>query len=143
MGSGSKGRILLHTTLGELLRCMQEENPAIDYSNLCLSKEGLFVATSSNLISVYTINGKRLAAGQLSGYVEAVLLSRDGEYVIVGGTEGVVEVRRTFDLKSLHSFSKCDSGIRSLALSHCLKFLMVGLNNGSVVVFNIDFSKWV
>ena len=66
-----------------------------------------------------------------------MLVSRDGEYIITGGDKGIVEVNtqpatsqpalsyinhsqvwRTFNLALLYAFPACDSGIRSLALSH-------------------------
>ena len=68
-----------------------------------------------------------------------MLVSRDGEYVMTGGDKGIVEVEyyhiscynilhysndvfaqvwRTFNLALLYAFPACDSGIRSLALSH-------------------------
>ena len=80
-----------------------------------------------------------------------------------------MKVWRTFNLALLYAFPACDSGIRSLALSHDQKykhnhfiiflltlqcheyvsklnfysrFLMAGLATGSVVVFHIDFNKW-
>ena len=49
---------------------------------------------------------------------QCVLLSRDGEYLITGGDRGVVEVWRTFNLALLHAYPACDSGLRSLALTH-------------------------
>ena len=63
-----------------------------------------------------------------------MLVSRDGEYIMTGGDKGIVEVNtsqpaalcyinysqvwRTFNLALLYAFPACDSGIRSLALSH-------------------------
>ena len=66
-----------------------------------------------------------------------MLVSRDGEYMMTGGDKGIVEVSviittqvsqtiqlftpqvwRTFNLVLLYAFPSCDSGIRSLALSH-------------------------
>ena len=49
---------------------------------------------------------------------QCVLLSRDGEYLLTGGDRGVVEVWRTFNLALLYAYPACDSGIRSLALTH-------------------------
>lgn len=45
-------------------------------------------------------------------------MSRDGEYMMTGSDKGIVEVWRTFNLALLYAFSACDSGVRSLALSH-------------------------
>lgn len=45
-------------------------------------------------------------------------MNRDGQYLMVGGDNGVVEVWRSYDLTVLYSFPTCDSSVRSLALSH-------------------------
>ena len=50
--------------------------------------------------------------------MQCVLLSRDGEYLMTGGDRGVVEVWRTFNLALLYAYPACDSGVRSLALTH-------------------------
>ena len=49
---------------------------------------------------------------------QCLVMSRDGEYLLTGGDRGIVEVWRTFNLALLYAFPACDSGIRSLALSH-------------------------
>lgn len=49
---------------------------------------------------------------------QCLAMSRDGEYLLTGGDRGIVEVWRTFNLALLYAFPACDSGIRSLALSH-------------------------
>ena len=47
-----------------------------------------------------------------------MLLSRDGEYLMTAGDKGIVEVWRTFNLAPLYAFPVCNSGIRSLSLTH-------------------------
>lgn len=44
-------------------------------------------------------------------------MSRDGQYLILGGDNGVVEVWRTHDLSVVYTYPACDSSVRSLALS--------------------------
>jgi len=46
-----------------------------------------------------------------------MVMSRDGQYLLMAGDSGVVAVWRTHDLKPLYSFPACDSSVRSLALS--------------------------
>jgi len=46
-----------------------------------------------------------------------MIMSRDGQYLLMAGDAGVVAVWRTHDLKPLYSFPACDSSVRSLALS--------------------------
>nr|KAG5690779.1 hypothetical protein BaRGS_015306 [Batillaria attramentaria] len=71
-----------------------------------------------------------------------VTLSRDGQYLILSGDGGVVEVWRCHDFTLLYTYPQCDSSIRSLALTHDHKFLIAGLATGCILVFNIDFNKW-
>ena len=49
---------------------------------------------------------------------QCMIMNRDGQYLMVGGDNGVVEVWRSYDLTVLYSFPTCDSSVRSLALSH-------------------------
>lgn len=51
-----------------------------------------------------------------------MILSRDGEYLMMAGDRGIVEVWRTFNLAPLYAFPACSSGIRSLALTHDQKY---------------------
>eukprot|EP00092_Neocalanus_flemingeri_P023594 GFUD01025586.1.p1 GENE.GFUD01025586.1~~GFUD01025586.1.p1 ORF type:complete len:2395 (-),score=541.48 GFUD01025586.1:571-6762(-) len=142
--SGSKyGPLLVHTTFGDLLRSLDGGVELSSPSNLCLSREGVVVASyPSHHLAVFTVNGKRLRNELHSDNIQCILVSRDGEYMMTGGDKGIVEVWRTFNLALLYAFPACDSSIRSLALSHDQKFLMAGLATGSVVVFHIDFNKW-
>lgn len=49
---------------------------------------------------------------------QAMLLSRDGQYLLTGGDGGVISVLRVHDLKLLFAYPGCDAGIRSMAMSH-------------------------
>lgn len=49
---------------------------------------------------------------------QAQTLSRDGQYLILSGDGGVVEVWRSHDFTLLYTYPQCDSSIRSLALTH-------------------------
>lgn len=51
-------------------------------------------------------------------HLKCMLLSRDGEYLMTAGDKGIVEVWRTFNLAPLYAFPVCNSGIRSLSLTH-------------------------
>lgn len=48
---------------------------------------------------------------------QAIQLSRDGQYLLTGGDNGVVVVRQVSDLKQLFAYPGCDAGIRAMALS--------------------------
>ena len=52
-----------------------------------------------------------------------MILSRDGQYMMMGGASGVVEVWRSHDLTLLYTYPPCDSVIKSLALTHDHKYV--------------------
>lgn len=58
---------------------------------------------------------------------QCLLLSRDGEYLMTGGDKGIVEVWRTFNLALLYAFPGCESSVRSLALSHDQRLVIVSI----------------
>lgn len=142
--SGSyNGPVLVHTTFGDLLRCLEAPNGFTSPENIAMSREGVIVVNyEKGNIAAFTINGKRLRHESHNDNLQCLLLSRDGEYLMTGGDKGIVEVWRTFNLALLYAFPACDSSIRSLALSHDQKFLLAGLALGSLVVFHIDFNRW-
>ena len=49
---------------------------------------------------------------------QAIQLSRDGQYLLTGGDNGVVMVWQVSDLKQLFAYPGCDAGIRAMALSY-------------------------
>ncbi|XP_044749150.1 neurobeachin isoform X2 [Coccinella septempunctata] len=142
--SGSyNGPVLVHTTFGDLLRCLDPPNGFNSPENITMSREGVIVVNyEKGNVAAFTINGKRLRHESHNDNIQCLLLSRDGEYLMTGGDKGIVEVWRTFNLALLYAFPACDSSVRSLALSHDQKFLLAGLALGSLVVFHIDFNRW-
>lgn len=74
--------------------------------------------------------------------VECACLTRDGEYVITGSENGRCTVWRLFPLQKLYAFQQVDSAIRSVAVSANHRFVLAGLDSGSIVVFNVDFNRW-
>ncbi|KAJ6638678.1 Neurobeachin, partial [Pseudolycoriella hygida] len=137
------GPVLIHTTFGDLLRSL--DAPADFYSPeiITMSREGFIVVNyDKGNVAAYTINGKRLRHESHNDNLQCMLLSRDGEYLMTAGDRGIVEVWRTFNLAPLYAFPACNSGIRSLALTHDQKYLLAGLATGSIIVFHIDFNRW-
>lgn len=57
-------------------------------------------------------------SGQRPCIPQAIQLSRDGQYLLTGGDNGVVMVWQVSDLKQLFAYPGCDAGIRAMALSH-------------------------
>ncbi|XP_075235222.1 A kinase anchor protein rugose [Lycorma delicatula] len=142
--SGSiAGPVLVHTTFGDLLRCLEAPLGFVSPENIAMSREGVIVVNyERGNIAAFTINGKRLRHESHNDNLQCLLLSRDGEYLMTGGDKGIVEVWRTFNLALLYAFHSCESSVRSLALSHDQKFLLAGLANGSIYMFHIDFNRW-
>lgn len=51
-----------------------------------------------------------------------MLLSSDGQMLVTGGDNGVVEVWQACDFKQLYIYPGCDAGIRAMDLSHDQRF---------------------
>lgn len=51
-------------------------------------------------------------------FPKAILLSSDGQNLVTGGDNGVVEVWQACDFKQLYIYPGCDAGIRAMDLSH-------------------------
>ncbi|XP_037030161.1 neurobeachin isoform X5 [Bradysia coprophila] len=142
--SGSiNGPVLIHTTFGDLLRSLDAPSDFYSPEIITMSREGFIVVNyDKGNVAAYTINGKRLRHESHNDNLQCMLLSRDGEYLMTAGDRGIVEVWRTFNLAPLYAFPACNSGIRSLALTHDQKYLLAGLATGSIIVFHIDFNRW-
>lgn len=54
----------------------------------------------------------------LCPFPKAILLSSDGQNLVTGGDNGVVEVWQACDFKQLYVYPGCDAGIRAMDLSH-------------------------
>nr|XP_037871256.1 neurobeachin isoform X6 [Bombyx mori] len=142
ISSSLNGPVLIHTTFGEVLRSLSS-GEASGPQQLALSREGvLVVAYAKGHLAAYTLNGRRLRHETHNDNFQCVVLSRCGEYVVCGGAAGVVEVWRAATLAPLYAFPPAGAPVASLALSHDQKFLLAGLENGSLVVFHIDFNRW-
>lgn len=53
-----------------------------------------------------------------------MLLSSDGQMLVTGGDNGVVEVWQACDFKQLYIYPGCDAGIRAMDLSHDQRFCL-------------------
>ncbi|CAG9803570.1 unnamed protein product [Chironomus riparius] len=142
--SGSiNGPVLVHTTFGDLLRSLDPPDEFLSPENITMSREGFIVVNyDEGNVAAFTINGRLLRHESHNDNIQCMLLSRDGEYLMTAGDKGIVEVWRTFNLAPLYAFPVCNSGIRSLSLTHDQKYLLAGLATGSIIVFHIDFNRW-
>lgn len=142
--SGSiKGPCLVHTLNGDLLRSLEAPDGCCTPEIISVSREAfVLVKFDQGQICNYSINGRLLQRVSHKDNIHTIILSRDGQYIMLGGNSGVVEVWRAHDLNLLYTYPPCDSSILSLALTHDHKFLLAGLGTGCLLVFNIDFNKW-
>ncbi|XP_065544516.1 lipopolysaccharide-responsive and beige-like anchor protein isoform X1 [Lathamus discolor] len=148
--SGSKeGPCLIHSMNGDLLRTL-EGPETLEGPKNCLrpkliqaSREGHCVIYYENgLFCVFSVNGRLQATMETDDKIRAIQLSRDGQYLLTGGDNGVVMVWQMWDLKQLFAYPGCDAGIRSMALSYDQRCIMTGMASGSIVVFYNDFNRW-
>ncbi|KAK2185649.1 hypothetical protein NP493_229g03011 [Ridgeia piscesae] len=142
--SGSlDGAVLIHTNAGDLLHSLEPPKECRYPKLITMSREGyIIVHYDQGILCLFSINGRLLRHMTHNDNVQCMITSRDGQYFIMGGDNGIVEVWRTYDLNVLYTYPTCDSSIRSLALSHDQRYLMAGLATGCLIVFNIDFNKW-
>ncbi|KAM8808825.1 lipopolysaccharide-responsive and beige-like anchor protein isoform 2-T2 [Eudromia elegans] len=142
--SGSKeGPCLIHSMNGDLLRTLEGPENCRRPKLIQASREGHCVIYYENgLFCVFSVNGKLQATMETGDSIKAIQLSRDGQYLLTGGDNGIVMVWQLWDLKQLFAYPGCDAGIRSMALSYDQRCIMTGMASGSIVVFYNDFNRW-
>ncbi|XP_039601715.1 neurobeachin a isoform X4 [Polypterus senegalus] len=142
--SGAKeGPCLVHTITGDLLRALEGPENCLYPRLISVSSEGhCIIYYERGRFCNFSINGKLLAQMEISDSTRAILLSSDGQNLVTGGDNGVVEVWQACDFKQLYIYPGCDAGIRAMDLSHDQRTLITGMASGSIVAFNIDFNRW-
>ncbi|TTK16483.1 Lipopolysaccharide-responsive and beige-like anchor protein [Bagarius yarrelli] len=134
------GPCLLHSVSGELLRVFENsQRPMLVQT----SSEGhCVIYYSSGQVCVYSINGKLLCDTHIEDNIKAMLLSKDGQYLLCGGERGVLSVWQVHDLKQLFTYPGCDAAIRSMAITADQRCIITGMASGSIVLFYNDFNRW-
>lgn len=145
ISASENGPILVHTVYGDLLRQFEPANHALeDPTQLYMLQdaENVCVIYQSNRVAFFTINGKYLNDAKINDddSILAVTMSQDGQFLVVGGERGTVYIYRAFDLALVYTFPACDASIRSLAITHDQKYIIVGLSTGCLIVFNVNFN---
>ncbi|KAJ8399238.1 hypothetical protein AAFF_G00412760 [Aldrovandia affinis] len=142
--SGSReGPCLIHSMSGDLLRALEAPEGCLRPRLIQSSTEGhCLVYYEHGHICLFSVNGKLLAHAQGDDKTKAMLLSRDGQYLLSGGDAGVLTVWQAHDLKQLFTYPGCDAGIRSMAMSHDQRCIITGMASGSIVLFYNDFNRW-
>ncbi|XP_055014161.1 LOW QUALITY PROTEIN: lipopolysaccharide-responsive and beige-like anchor protein [Boleophthalmus pectinirostris] len=142
--SGCKeGPCLIHSMNGDLLRTLEAPESCERPRLVQASSEGhCVVYYERGLFCVFSVNGKLQGHMQVDDGIKAMLLSRDGQYLLMGGDGGVVSVWQLHNLKQLFTYPACDAGIRSMAMSHDQRCIITGMASGSIVLFYNDFNRW-
>ncbi|XP_037545772.1 lipopolysaccharide-responsive and beige-like anchor protein [Nematolebias whitei] len=142
--SGCKeGPCLIHSMNGDLLWTLEGPELCQRPRLIQSSSEGhCIVYYDKGHFCLFTVNGKLLGHLEVEDGIKAMLLSKDGQYLLTGGDEGVVSVWQVHDLKQLFTYPGCDAGIRSMAMSHDQRCIITGMASGSIVLFYNDFNKW-
>ncbi|XP_060034939.1 lipopolysaccharide-responsive and beige-like anchor protein [Erinaceus europaeus] len=142
--SGSKeGPCLIHSMNGDLLRTLEGPENCLKPKLLQASREGHCVIFYENgCFCTFSVNGKLQATMETDDNIRAIQLSRDGQYLLTGGDNGVVMVWQVSDLKHLFAYPGCDAGIRAMALSYDQRCIISGMASGSIVLFYNDFNRW-
>ncbi|KAI1725268.1 beige/BEACH domain-containing protein [Ditylenchus destructor] len=147
--SGSRdGTVLMHTTQGDLLRHIQCDELVTEHrpvTNLLLNRDCNFAVVYDNeYLATFTTSGKQMNRPPHKSPEKILcgVLSRDGEYIVIGTANGRISVLRLFPLQLLYTFPQTDSPTRCIAVSSNQRFIFGGLESGAVVVFNVDFNKW-
>nr|XP_009290100.1 neurobeachin isoform X6 [Danio rerio] len=142
--SGAKeGPCLVHTITGDLLRALEGPDSCVLPRLICVSSEGhCIIYFDRGQFCSFSINGKLLAQMEINDSTRAIVLSSDGQNLVTGGDNGVVEVWQACDFKQLYVYPGCDAGVRAMDLSHDQRTLVTGMASGSIVAFNIDFNRW-
>ncbi|XP_061684971.1 lipopolysaccharide-responsive and beige-like anchor protein isoform X4 [Syngnathoides biaculeatus] len=138
-----EGPCLIHSMNGDLLRTLEGPEECARPRLIQASAEGhCVVYYDKGRFGVFSVNGKLLGHMQVEDSIKAMLLSRDGQYLLTGGDGGVVSVLRVHDLQTLFAYPGCDAGIRSMAMSQDQRCIITGMASGSIVLFYNDFNRW-
>uniref|UniRef100_A0A8C2I437 LPS responsive beige-like anchor protein n=1 Tax=Cyprinus carpio TaxID=7962 RepID=A0A8C2I437_CYPCA len=138
-----EGPCLVHSMSGDLLRTLEGPDGCVRPRLVLSSTEGhCVIYYDKGLFCVFSINGKLLGHMEVEDNIKAMLLSKDGQYLLTGGDAGVLSVWQIHDLKQLFTYPGCDAGIRSMAMSHDQRCIITGMASGSIVLFYNDFNRW-
>ncbi|XP_077059368.1 lipopolysaccharide-responsive and beige-like anchor protein isoform X2 [Siphateles boraxobius] len=138
-----EGPCLVHSMNGDLLRTLEGPDGCVRPRLVMSSTEGhCVIYYDKGHFCVFSINGKLLGHMEVEDNIKAMLLSKDGQYLLSGGDSGVLSLWQIHDLKQLFTYPGCDAGIRSMAMSHDQRCIITGMASGSIVLFYNDFNRW-
>uniref|UniRef100_A0A5S6QKC9 Putative neurobeachin homolog n=1 Tax=Trichuris muris TaxID=70415 RepID=A0A5S6QKC9_TRIMR len=138
------GALLIHTTQGDLLRCLRPSGLEFKSPRIVLMSRECFIVVcyDEGNLCLFTTSGRLIKHIATDSNITCMCLSRDGEYFVMGTQEGRVSVYSVLELTCLHQYCACDSAVKSIALVHNHRFILAGLATGAIVVYNVDFNRW-
>ncbi|CAF4271366.1 unnamed protein product [Rotaria sp. Silwood2] len=112
VSSGSEhGLVLQHTLQGDILRAF--ENPCGIASPRLLSPStdgDIIVCYDRSKLCLYTLNGKLMRQAIFEEEtIQSLILNADGQYTVIGGDRGFVQILRTHDLQPVYAYPQCDA----------------------------------
>ncbi|KAK4276908.1 hypothetical protein QN277_015003 [Acacia crassicarpa] len=138
--SGSKdGTCVFHTLReGRYVRSLQHPSSS-PILKLVVSHHGRIVIYADGDLSLhlYSINGKHLAASESNGRLNAIQLSRCGEFLVCAGDQGQIVVRSMNTLEVIKKYQGVGKMITSLTVTPEECFL-AGTKDGSLLVYSIE-----
>ncbi|OIW14558.1 hypothetical protein TanjilG_14944 [Lupinus angustifolius] len=138
--SGSKdGTCVFHTLReGRYVRSLRHPSGS-PISKLVVSQRGHIVIYADDDLSLhlYSINGKHLASSESNGRLNAVQLSRCGEFLVGAGDHGQIIVRSMNTLEVVKKYNGVGKVITSLTVTPEECFL-AGTKDGSLLVYSIE-----
>lgn len=138
--SGSKdGTCVFHTLReGRYVRSLRHPSGS-PITKLVVSQRGQIVIYADDDLSLhlYSINGKYVAASESNGRLNAVQLSRCGEFLVGAGDQGQIVVRSMNTLEVVKKYQGVGKVLTSLAVTPEECFL-AGTKDGSLLVYSIE-----
>lgn len=119
--SGSdRGLIIEHTLTGDILRSFENPSDRATPRTVLPSVDGdILVCYDRSKLCLYTLNGKLMRQAIFEDEtIQSLVLNGDGQFTVIGGDRGFVQIIRTHDLEPVYAYPQCDASIRSLAITH-------------------------
>ena len=88
-------------------------------------------------LSLCTVNGRHWRAVSLEEYLLCMAVSADGKLIASGSEDGMVVVRRAYDLKVVQRFEPVMESITAISFSYEQEYLLVGTASGHVNIFAV------
>jgi WD40 repeat protein len=124
-------------------RLMYPSRRPVDRLHLCAETGVLTMHSHADAgLAAFSLNGFPLARlPQGKERLSALLTSKDGQFLLTGGEEGVLSVRQGHSLKLLHTLRVGHGPITSLAFTPDHQYILVGCEDGSFSVVADPLSR--